>query len=100
MAKGWMIGVIVELADEPRPVRHFYAVGCEDRAKAEWRAVDKAMQLGPVATSPIGGLEPVHAVAELSPRTISLQGLKDAEVRALGWKWPRLWIPVESAPRE
>ena len=26
------------LADEPAPLRHFFAVGFEDRAKAEWKA--------------------------------------------------------------
>jgi hypothetical protein len=102
MAKGWMIGVMVELAGEPKPLRHFFAVGCEDRAKAEWRAVDRAMKLGPVATSPVGGLEPVHAVAELTARTIAAQALKPDEIRALGWKWPRLWLPVEvtAPPKE
>jgi hypothetical protein len=100
MAKGWMIGVMVEVAGEPKPLRHFYAVGVEDRAKAEWRAVDKAMKVGAVAMSPVGGLEPVHAVAELSAKIIALQALKPDEVRALGWKWPRLWLPVETTPKE
>ena len=40
MAKGWLIGVMVERAGEPAPVRYFFAVGHEDRAKAEWTAID------------------------------------------------------------
>ena len=97
MARGWMIGVMVELADEPAPVRHFFAVGQEDRATAEWKAIDSALRLGPVATSPFGGLEPVHAVGELTPRTMDAQALRPGEVRALGRKPPRLWATVERA---
>ena len=70
MASGWLIGVMVELADEPVALRHFFAVGHEDRAKAEWRAVDSALLIGKVASSPVGGLEPVHAVSELSAHTV------------------------------
>ena len=95
MPKGWMIGVMVELADEAAPVRHFFAVGLEDRAMAEWRAVDGALRLGPVAASPVGGLEPVHAVGELTARTIDAQALRQGEVRALGRKAPRLWATIE-----
>ena len=36
----------VELAGEPKALRHFYAVGFEDRAKAEWSAIDRAMRVG------------------------------------------------------
>lgn len=96
MANGWMIGVMVKLADEPAPLRHFFAVGFEDRAKAEWRAVDQALLIGPVAESPVGGLEPVHAVSALSPRAIKMLGLKPGEVRSLGWRWPRRWITIDA----
>jgi uncharacterized membrane protein len=92
MASGWMIGVMVELAGEPAPLRHFFAVGHEDRAKAEWTAIDKAMLIGGVAASPVGGLEPVHVVSELSAQTVKALALKPGEVRPLGWKWPRRWI--------
>ena len=100
MAKGWMIGVMVEVAGEPAPLRHFFAVGHEDRARAEWRAVDSAMRIGPVAGRPVGGLEPVHAIGELPLRTTSALALKDGEVRALGWKWPRRWISQEVRTRD
>ena len=95
MARGWLIGVMVELEDEPRPVRHFFAVGLEDRANAEWRAIDGALKLGNVAPSPVGGLEPVHALGELSARCIDNQGLRPGEVRALGPRTPRLWATIE-----
>jgi hypothetical protein len=100
MARGWLIGVMVEVADEPGPVRHFFAVGVDDRAKAEWRAIDIAQLTGPVATSPIGGLEPVHLVAELSARTIGVMALKAGEVRPLGWRWPRRWLTPTSGRRD
>jgi hypothetical protein len=96
MASGWMIGVMVELAGEPIALRHFFAVGHEDRAKAEWRAIDKALLIGPVAASPVGGLEPVHMVSELSPHTVGRLALTPGEVRSLGWRWPRRWITLES----
>ena len=97
MARGWMIGVMVELADEPAPVRHFFAVGLDDRATAEWKAIDGALRLGPVAPSPVGGLEPVHALGELTARTIEAQALRPGEVRALGRRPPRLWATVARA---
>ena len=40
MADGWLIGVLVEVAGEPAPLRHYFAVGHEDQAKCEWTAVD------------------------------------------------------------
>ena len=92
MANGWMIGVMVELPGEPKPLRHFFAVGHDDRAKAEWTAVDKAMLIGRIAVSPVGGFEPVHAISELSPRAVKLFALRPGEVRPLGWKQPRKWI--------
>ena len=94
MAKGWLIGVMVEVAGEPLPLRHFFAVGHEDRAKAEWRAIDRALLIGRVATSPVGGLEPVHMVSELAARTTNALALKAGEVRSLGWRWPRRWIAL------
>ncbi len=97
MARGWMIGVMVELADEAAPVRHFFAVGLDDRATAEWKAIDGALRLGPVAPSPVGGLEPVHALGELTARTIEAQALRPGEVRALGRRPPRLWATVARA---
>ena len=95
MADGWLIGVMVELPGEPVALRHFFAVGHEDRAKAEWRAIDRALLIGRVASSPVRGLEPVHAVSELSPKSIKALGLKPSEVRSLGWKWPRKWVTLE-----
>jgi hypothetical protein len=95
MGSGWMIGVMVELAGEPAALRHFFAVGHEDRAKAEWTAIDRAMLIGGVAASPVGGLEPVHAISELSPQMVKSLALKPGEVRPLGWKWPRRWIAIE-----
>ncbi len=98
MANGWMIGVMVEVAGEPLALRHFFAVGHQDQAKAEWSAVDQALLIGRVATSPVGGLEPVHAVSELSARTVGQLALKPSEVRALGWRWPRKWMSLEPRP--
>ena len=94
MSTGWMIGVMVELPGEPAPIRHFFAVGCEDRAKAEWTAVDKAMLIGRLAVSPTRGLEPVHAVGELPLRTVKAFALKPGEVRSLGPRLPRRWLPL------
>lgn len=94
MAKGWLIGVMVELDDEPVAQRHFFAVGHEDGAKAEWTAIDQALLIGQVAMSPVSGLEPVQAIGELSAKTVALQGLKPGEVRALGRRPPRRWMPV------
>jgi len=87
-----MVGVMVELADEPQPVRHFYAVGHEDRSRAEWAAVDQALALGPLATSPVGGVEPVEAFAQLSPRIVRRMGLTPGRVHPLGRLWPRRWL--------
>ena len=96
MATGWLIGVMVEVPGEPVAVRHFFAVGLADQAKAEWLSIDQAQKLGQVAMSPVGGLEPVHAVAEVTPAKVGMLGLKPGEVRALGPRWPRRWLPVES----
>ena len=95
MASGWLIGVMVEVDGEPLPVRHFFAVGHEDRSRAEWTAIDGALLIGRVAASPVGGLEPVHMISELTAKTIKVMALKAGEVRPLGWRWPRRWVAVE-----
>jgi uncharacterized membrane protein len=95
MAGGWLIGVMVELPGEPIALRHFFAVGHADQAKAEWTAIDQALLIGPVAVSPVRGLEPVHAISELTAKTISALALKPSEVRSLGWRWPRRWTSLE-----
>jgi hypothetical protein len=92
MAGGWLIGVMVEANGEPAPVRHYYAVGCEEQAKAEWRAVDLALQLGGVAAGPVGGLEPVEAIRRIPPQRANALGLRAGQVVALGWKHPRRWL--------
>ncbi len=90
---GWLIGVMVEVRGERTPVRHFFAVGQPDRARAEWKAVDRAQDLGPIAVSPVGGLEPVHAVVGLTPHRLRLLGVLEGQVHALGAKWPR-WLTL------
>ena len=89
---GWVIGVLVEVAGEAAAVRHFFAVGLPDRAQAEWTAIDRALLVGRVASSPSGGLEPVHAVAQLSAQKMTRLGLAAGDVRPLGWRWPRRWV--------
>jgi hypothetical protein len=91
VAGGWVIAVMVEQSGQA-PVRHFFAVGHEDRAKAEWTAVDWALREGSVAASPVGGLEPVEALRHIPPLRMAALGLKAGEVRALGWKHPRRWL--------
>jgi hypothetical protein len=97
MAKGWLTGVMVELEDEPVALPHYFGVGHEDRAKAEWKAIDQALLIGRVAVSPVGGLEPDHAISELSAKTISVQALKPGEVRSLGRRLPRRWLLLDAA---
>ncbi len=63
-------------------LRHDFAVGDADRARAEWEAIDRALLIGHVAVSAVGGLEPVHAISELSAKTIAVQALKPGEVRS------------------
>lgn len=87
-----MIGVMVELEGEPAPLRHFFAVGHEDRAKAEWTAIDHAMKVGRIAVSPSQGLEPVHVVSELTLGLVKTMALRPGQVRGLGSRWPRRWI--------
>lgn len=91
MAGGWLIGVMVEERGAA-PVRHYYAVGFEEQAKAEWTAIDLALQIGGVAASPVGGQEPVQAIRRLPPQRMSALGLAPGDVRALGWKHPRRWL--------
>ena len=92
MSGGWLIGVMVEAPGEPRAVRHFYAVGHPERAKAEWTAVDRALTVGGVAASPVGGLEPVAAIRQIPPQRMKALGLAAGEVRSLGWRHPRRWL--------
>ncbi|MET0273446.1 MAG: hypothetical protein ABW360_10685 [Phenylobacterium sp.] len=83
---------MVEAPGEPKAVRHFYAVGHAERAKAEWTAIDRALTLGGVSASPVGGLEPVAALREIPPQRMKALGLEAGEVRALGWRPPRRWL--------
>ncbi|HEY8617234.1 hypothetical protein [Phenylobacterium sp.] len=91
MSGGWVIGVMVEQGGQPAQ-RHYFAVGHDDRAKAEWTAVDWALREGQVASSPVGGQEPVEALRRLTPQRMISLGLKAGEVRPLGWRHPRRWL--------
>ena len=84
---------MVEVAGEPAPLRHFYAVAHEDRAKAEWTAIDHAMGLGRIAGGPVKGVEPVQAIGALNDHKMLQLGLAKGQVRALGRQWPRRWVP-------
>ncbi|MDB5444802.1 MAG: hypothetical protein JWQ97_119 [Phenylobacterium sp.] len=88
---GWVVGVMLAAGGEPMQ-RHYYAVGHEDRAKAEWTAVDWAVQAGEVATSPVAGAEPVEALRPLTRPRMAALGLGSGEVRELGWRYPRRWL--------
>ena len=92
MAGGWLIGVLVEVAGEPAPLRHYFAVGHEDQAKCEWTAVDWAGRSGRVASSPFEGQEPVAAVRALTAARMKTLGLASGAVRELGWRYPRRWL--------
>jgi len=63
---GWLIGVLVEIAGEPKPLLHYFAVGHLDQGKCEWTAVDLASQAGRIASSPVGGQEPVEVIRPLT----------------------------------
>ena len=89
---GWLIGVLVRVEGAAEPLRHFYAVGHEDRAQAEWAAADLAIQVGDIASSPFRGAEPVETLRQLSRTSFDWSGLGRREVRALGVKWPRRWL--------
>jgi hypothetical protein len=93
MTGGWLIGVMVHVAGEAGPVRHYWAVGYAEQAKAEWTAVDDATRIGRVAASPVGGLEPVQAIVAIPPHRMHTLGLRHGQIRALGWRWPRRWAP-------
>ena len=56
--------------------------------------LDLGSLIGGVAASPVKGLEPVHVIGPLAPRTIKSLALKPGEVRPLGWKWPRRWLAL------
>jgi len=92
MAGGWLIGVLVEVAGEPKPLRHYFAVGHEDQGKSEWTAVDWAGRTGRIASSPMGGQEPVEAIRPLTSSKMKTLGLAPGEVRELGWRHPRRWL--------
>ncbi len=92
MSGGWLIGVLVEVAGEPNPLRHYFAVGYEDQGKSEWTAVDWAIRTGRVASSPCAGQEPVEAIRPLTPMKMKTLGLAQGEVRELGWRHPRRWL--------
>lgn len=94
IVQGWVIGVMVEVPGERAPVRHYFAVGKSDRAQAEWAAVDLAMNAGAVASSPVGGKEPVEALREIVAYRMRELGLKPGEARALGDKNPRRWLSL------
>ena len=88
---GWVVGVLVAPAGEALQ-RHYYAVGHPDQAKAEWTAVDWAVRVGEVATSPVAGAEPVEALRPLTLARMATLGLAGGEVRELGWRYPRRWL--------
>ena len=90
-----MIAVMVQGPEDPGFRRHFFAVGQDDQARAEWAAIDRAMRIGRVAESPVRGLEPVHAIQELSALIVRVMALKSGETRPLGALWPKRWIGVE-----
>ncbi|MGZ3375205.1 MAG: hypothetical protein ACXU8S_01275 [Phenylobacterium sp.] len=92
MAGGWLIAVLLEVPGEPAPLRHYFAIGHEDQGKSEWTAVDWAGRAGRVASSPIGGQEPVQAIRPLTPAKMKSLGLAQGQVRELGWRHPRRWL--------
>ena len=95
IVQGWVVGVMVEVAGETYPVRHYFGVGKADRAQAEWSAVDRALEAGAVASSPFRGVEPVEALREIVAYKMVELGLKPGETRALGDKFPRRWLPAD-----
>ncbi len=78
--------------EEPKGVRHFFAVAQPDQARAEWAAADLAMTRAAIATSPKDGVEPVEAVGGLTGRSLALLGLGAGQIRGLGPSWPRRWL--------
>ncbi len=96
--QGWVVGVMVEVPGERYPVRHYFGVGKAEREQAEWAAVDRALEIGGVASSPFRGIEPVEAIREIVAYRMRELGLKTGEIRALGDKFPRRWLPVDVPP--
>ena len=89
---GWVIAVLLERPARA-PVRRYFAIGRAERAEAEWTAVDMARGLGEqVCAGPVGGQEPVEAMAELSPARMRTLGLAPGERRDLGELRPRRWL--------
>ena len=99
MTTGWIIGVLVDMEDDGRPSRLFYAVAQPDRARAEWAAADRAMLTGAIASSPRASMEPVEAMGELDAHALGLLGLKAGQIKPLGEKWPRRWL-VKALPAD
>ena len=89
---GWLIGVMLEIVGEPAPLRHYFAVGFADRAKAEWTALDAAAGFGFITTSPFEGQEPVEALSMISTAKMKRFGLAAGAVRVLGRVHPRKWF--------
>src|SRR5262245_2248833 len=88
----WIVGVLATPEGEAGPARFYFAVGKPDQQRAEWAAVDHALAIGPVATSPLRGEEPVRAIAPLIAAQAKQMGLGMDEVRAFGRKLPRRWL--------
>jgi hypothetical protein len=84
---GWVVGVMLAAPGEPMR-RWFFAVGMADQARAEWTAVDRALQVGTVAESPVAGAEPVQALRSLTLARMGALG----DVRELGWRSLRRWL--------
>jgi hypothetical protein len=87
---GWVIAVLTEPDGDPR--RLFFAVGFQDQGQAEWKALDAAAAMAPVAPGPRSGVEPVQALSSLSDAAMRRRGLLAGEVRPLGEAWPRNWL--------
>jgi hypothetical protein len=89
---GWIVGVLVTLEGETTAVLRHFAVGKPDQQRAEWAAIDRAVSLGPVATSPLRGEEPVRAISPVSAALGVTLGLAPGEVRDIGPRLPRKWL--------
>lgn len=89
---GWVVGVMVHEAGAEAPVRLYFAVARPDQARAEWAAVDLAVAAGRVATSPVGGVEPVQAVGPITATVAGRMALAAGAAKALGPRSPRRWL--------
>jgi len=98
MTAGWLVGVLMEALDEAAPARRYFAVARPDRAQAEWAAVDAAIAVGRVATSPRGGVEPVEVEGELPAAFLAANGVRPGMVRDLGPLRPRRWLDAAIRP--